>query len=84
MADSGRSDRNDSGEKRMFTIEQWLAKDEYLIRILLDDEPLAVYKLNRKATDDELKQMLETFSDSIGKAIDHAILYGTEEEGILL
>lgn len=62
----------------MFTIEQWSKKGEYLIRLLLDGEPLAVYKLNRKATDDELKQMLEIFSDSIGKAIDHAILYGTE------
>lgn len=62
----------------MFTIEQWLAKDKYLIRILLAGEPLAVYKLNRKATDDELKQMLDQFTESIGNAIDKAILFGTE------
>lgn len=62
----------------MFTIEQWLAKDKYLIRILLDDEPLAVYKLSRKATDDELKQMLDQFTELIGDAIDKAILFGTE------
>lgn len=78
MADSGRSDRNDNGERRMFTIEQWHAKDEYLIRILLDDEPLAVYKLNRKATDDELKQILDQFIEVVGTAIDKAILFGTE------
>lgn len=65
----------------MFTIEQWLAKDKYLIRILLDDEPLAVYKLSRKATDDELKQMLDQFTELIGDAIDKAILFGTEGYG---
>ena len=63
----------------MFTIEQWMKDGEYMIRILLGDEPLAVYKLSRKATDDELKQMLDQFTELIGNAIDKAILFGTEE-----
>lgn len=62
----------------MFTIEQWQKDGEYAIRFLLDGEPLAAYKLNRKATDEELKQMLDVFTEEIGKIIDDAILYGTE------
>lgn len=62
----------------MFTIEQWMKNGEYMIRILLWDEPLAVYKLSRKATDDELKQMLDQFTELLGNAIDKAILFGTE------
>lgn len=62
----------------MFTIEQWQKDGEYAIRFLLCGEPLATYKLDRKATDEELKQMLDIFTEKMGKAIDHAILYGTE------
>ncbi len=62
----------------MFTIEQWQKDGEYAIRILLYGEPLATYKLDRKATDEELKQILDIFAEKIGKAIDNAILYGTE------
>ena len=62
----------------MFTIEQWQKDGEYAIRFLLGGEPLATYKLGRKATDEELKQMLDIFAEKMGKAIDEAILYGTE------
>ena len=62
----------------MFTIEQWQKEGEYVIQFLLCGEPLATYKLNRKATDEELKQMLGIFTKKMGKAIDEAILYGTE------
>lgn len=62
----------------MFTIEQWQKDGEYAIRFLLDGEPLATYKLGRKATDEELKKMLDIFAEEMGKAIEEAILYGTE------
>ena len=61
----------------MFTIEQWRSPDgEYAARILFDGEPLATYALNRQATEEELKKMLDTFAESIMKEMDDAILYG--------
>lgn len=62
----------------MFTIEQWQKDGEYAIRFLIYGEPLATYKMDRKATDEELKQMLDIFAEKMGKVIDDAILYGTE------
>ena len=69
-------------ERRMFTIEQYfnVSNDKHIVRLLFNGEELAIYGLNRKATDEELKQMLDIFTKEIGKAIDEAILYGTSEE----
>lgn len=62
----------------MFTIEQWQKDGEYAIRFLVYGESIGTYKLGRKATDEELKQMLDIFAEKMGKAIEEAILYGTE------
>ena len=62
----------------MFTIEQWQKDGEYAVRILFDGEPFVTYALNRQATEEELKQMLDIFTEKMGKAIEDAILYGTE------
>lgn len=64
----------------MFTIEQYfnVSNGKHFVRLLLNGEDLAIYELDRKATDEELKQMLDIFTKEMGKAIDEAILYGTE------
>ncbi len=64
----------------MFTIEQYFnaSNGKHFVRLLLNGEELAIYELYRKATDEELKQMLNIFTEKMGKAIDEAILYGTE------
>lgn len=64
----------------MFTIEQYfnVSNNKHFVRLLFNGEGLAIYELKRKATDEELKQMLDIFTEKIGKAIDEAILYGTE------
>ena len=63
----------------MFAIKQWRGPNgQYVIQILFDGEPLATYALTRKATDEELKKMLDIFAEGIGKAFDNAVLYGIE------
>ena len=61
----------------MFAIKQWRGPDgQYVIQILFDGEPLATYALNRQATEEELKKMLDIVYEMVGKAIDDAVLYG--------
>ena len=60
----------------MFTIEQWRCDDKYVVRFLMDGEPIGIMKLKRKATDEELKELLDIFAEKVVEELDNAILYG--------
>ena len=60
----------------MFTIEQWSHDGEYLVRFLMNGEPIGAMKLKRKATDEELKVLLDIFAEKVVEEMDNAILYG--------
>ena len=60
----------------MFTIEQWRRDDKYVVRFLMNGEPIGTMKLKRKATDEELKELLDIFAEKVVEEMDNAILYG--------
>lgn len=62
----------------MFTIEQWQQRGNYMIRFLFEGEPIGQLKASRKLTDDELKWLLDTFTEDMEKAFEDAFLHGLE------